>query len=227
MKFFAKATGKKRGEMYLYDSIGQSWDGGITDKSFEKGLRELGAVDELDIYVNSPGGNVFHGVAIYNQLKRHGASRKTVHIDGIAASIASVIIMAGTEIKIATNGMVMIHDPFGLCMGSANEMRKSADALDKVRSVLLDTYVARTGGKSAQISEWMTEETWMNADEAVARGFATSKTADAAIKAEFPMLANFAKLPDNLKRDATSVSAKLASMNMRTLRMRSASAAAA
>src|SRR5690606_5757755 len=104
---------------------------------------------------------------------------------------------------------------------------KVADSLDKVRSVLLDTYVARTGGKEAEISGWMDEETWMTADEAVTRGFATSKTTEAAIKAEFPMLANFAKLPENLKREATSVDAKLASMNMRVQRMRSASAAKA
>jgi ATP-dependent Clp protease protease subunit len=227
MKFFAKATGPKKGAVYLYDAIGQTWEGGITDKSFERTLRDLGAVAELDVYVNSPGGNVFHGVAIYNQLKRHPAARKTMHIDGIAASIASIIIMAGTDIEIASNGMVMIHNPFGMCFGGAEDMRKVAESLDKVRSVLLDTYVARTGGKSAEISDWMDEETWMTADEAIKRGFATSKTTEAAIKAEFPMLTNFAKLPENLKRDATSVDAKLASMNMRTLRMRNASVAKA
>src|SRR5690606_11191887 len=104
------------------------------------------------------------------------------------------------------------------------EMRKNAEALDKIRSVLLDTYVDRTSSKVADLDKWMAEETWMDADEALARGFATEKTATKAMKAEFPMLANFAKLPENLRLDATSVDAKLASMNMRALKMRSASA---
>lgn len=214
MKFFAKANGK-RGEIYIYEAIGEGWFGGITAKSFSESMKELGAVAALDIYINSPGGSVFDGIAIYNQIKRHGASEKVVHIDGIAASIASVIAMAGTEIRIADNGMFMIHDPWGVTVGTADEMRKQADALDKIRGTLLDTYVAKTGGDAKQISDWMTAETWMTADESVERGFATKKTEEKAVKAEFAMLEKFAKVPDTLRRQAASMDAKFARMNMR------------
>lgn len=218
MKFFAKTNGK-RGELYIYESIGEGWFGGITAKAFNDSLKELGTVTALDIYINSPGGSVFDGIAIYNQIARHPAKEKVVHIDGIAASIASIIAMAGTEVRIADNGMFMIHDPWGMSTGTAGDMRKQADALDKIRDVLLDTYVARTGGKRDQISDWMSAETWMTADEAMSRGFANSKVDKPAMKAEFALMQNFAKVPENLKRQAVSVDAKMASMQMRVSKM--------
>lgn len=228
MNFFAKSNGKAGGEVYIYEQIGEGWFGGITASAFSKTMQPISAVAELDIYLNSPGGNVFDGIAIYNQILRHPASRKTVHVDGIAASIASVIAMAGTEVKIASNGMFMIHNPYGMCMGGATEMRAAADALDKVRDTILGTYVTRTKGDAKKIGDWMNGETWMNADESIERGFATSKTEEKAIKAEFPFLAKFAKLPENLKLDRDSdLAAQLASMSMRTLKIRSASAAKA
>lgn len=214
MKFFAKAAGK-RGEIYIYEAIGEGWFGGITAKSFNESMREIGNVSALDIYINSPGGSVFDGIAIYNQIKRHAAAEKIVHVDGIAASIASIIAMAGTEIRIAENGMFMIHDPWGLSIGTAEEMRKQAEALDKIRDTLLDTYVAKTGGDRKQISDWMSAETWMNADESVARGFASKKTEEKAVKAEFPMLEKFAKVPDHLKRQAANDDVRFARMQMR------------
>lgn len=219
MKFFAKTNGK-RGEVYIYDAIGAAWDGsGITAKSFQESLRDMGAVNGLDIYVNSPGGSVFEGLAIYNQIQRHPAAEKIVHIDGIAASIASIISMAGTEIRIAENAMFMIHDPWGMAVGSAGEMRKQAEALDKIRDVLLDTYVAKTGGKRETISQWMSDETWMTAQEAIDRKFATTKTKEKKVKAEFPMLQNFSKVPEGLKRQATSIDAKMARMQMRVAQL--------
>ncbi len=228
LNFHAKATGKTKGEVYIYEQIGEGWFGGITAKAFMEMMKPIASVAELDIYINSPGGNVFDGIAIGNQIARHSATRKTVHIDGIAASIASVIAMAGTEIKIAANGMFMIHNPYAMCMGGSEEMRKAADSLDKVRDTLLNTYVARTKGKATEISKWMDDETWMNADESVSRGFADSKTEEKAVKAEFPMLEKFAKLPDSLKLSAEDdLSVRMASMNMRAARVRSASVAKA
>lgn len=222
---FAKFTGKAKGEVYIYEQIGEGWFGGITAKSFMEMMKPIASVAELDIYINSPGGNVFDGIAIGNQITRHPASRKTVHIDGIAASIASVIAMSGSEIKIASNGMFMIHNPYAMCMGGADDMRKAADSLDKVRDQLLGTYVARTKGDSKKISKWMDDETWMTADEAVERGFADSKVEEKAVKAEFPMLEKFAKLPESLKLSADQdMAARQASMNMRAMRVRGASA---
>lgn len=214
IQFFAKTAGK-RGEIYVYDAIGKSFfDDGVSAKSFADSLKALGNVSALDLYINSPGGSVFEGLAIYNQIKRF-AGEKIVHIDGIAASIASVIAMAGDEVRIAANGTIMIHDPWGMAMGTAEEMRKTAASLDKTRDVLLENYVARTGGKREEISAWMAAETWMNADEAIERGFATSKTEEKQFSAAFPMLDKFNKVPDRLRKQATSVDTRLAAMSMR------------
>ncbi|MGV1017424.1 MAG: head maturation protease, ClpP-related [Fluviibacter phosphoraccumulans] len=214
--FFAKAKGK-RGEIYVYDPIGQSWDGnGITANSFRDTLKELGNVDALDIYINSPGGSVFEGLAIFNQIVRHGASEKIVHVDGIAASIASIIAMSGTEIRMAENAMMMIHNPWGMAIGGAADMRKQADALDKIRDTLLTTYVSRTKGKSKEIGDWMDEETWMTAKESYDRGFADKITDSKTVKAEFAMLKNFAKVPDQFKSSTeANMSAKMMKMQMR------------
>lgn len=211
--FFAKAKGK-RADIYIYEAIGEGWYGGITAKSFSDTLREVGKVDALDIYINSPGGSVFDGVAIYNQVKRF-AGEKIVHVDGVAASIASVIAMAGDEIHIAENGMLMIHDPWGMSVGTADEMRKYAESLDKVRDVLLDTYVARTGQDRKKIAQWMSDETWMNAAEAVERGFATSQTEGKTVEASFPMLAKFKNTPQPLRRSGLEARSLIARMGTR------------
>lgn len=225
MTFFAKANGK-RGEIYIYEEIGAGWYGGITAKSFSETLKDLGKVNALDIYINSPGGSVFDGIAIYNQIRRFDGER-VVHIDGIAASIASVIAMAGDKINIAANGMMMIHDPWSVAFGTADEMRKMADSLDKVRDTILDTYVATTKGDRTEISDLMSAETWLSADEAVEKAFATNKTDESNIKAEFAMLAKFQNTPKPLRQSSTASSSLLARMDKRTMQLRRVSPAAA
>lgn len=216
MNFFAKTKGK-RGEIYLYEPIGEGWFGGITAKAFADTMKELGKVDALDIYINSPGGSVFDGIAIYSQIRRFDGE-KVVCIDGIAASIASVIAMAGDEIRIADNGMLMIHDAWGMAIGTADEMRKTADSLDKVNDTILDTYVARTGGKRDEIAAWMDAETWMNADEAVERGFASKKTEEKKLEAStFALLAKFKNTPESLRRSGLTHRAMLAAVQARTI----------
>lgn len=177
-----KALDKGVGEIFLYDEIGDPWDG-TTAKGFAEDLKGLGDLRVLNVFINSPGGFVFDGVAIYNQLKRHKA-RKVVQIDGIAASIASVIAMAGDEIAIAANGMMMIHDPWAFAMGTATEMRKMADSLDKVRDSILGTYVRRTGADEERIVAMMAEETWFDAEDALELGFADKITDEVAIAAK-------------------------------------------
>lgn len=216
--FFAKANGK-RGEIYIYEAIGEGWYGGITAKSFSETMKELGDVNALDIYINSPGGSVFDGIAIFNQIRRFNGER-IVHIDGIAASIASVIAMAGDEIRIAGNGMMMIHDPWGMAIGTADEMRKMADSLDKVRGTILETYAAKTGMDRDKISELMTAETWLSADEAIEQGFATAKTDEKTLKAEFPMLDKFKNTPEPMKRQANSAHSMIARVNVRAEMLR-------
>lgn len=219
--FFAKKAGK-RGEIYIYEDIGEGWFGGITAKAFSDSIKDLGDVSALDIYINSPGGSVFDGIAIYNQIKRF-SGEKIVHVDGIAASIASVIAMAGDEVRIAANGMIMIHDPWGMSVGTAGEMRKYADSLDKVRETLLSTYVAKTGRAEKEISDWMAAETWMNAEESVKFGFATKTTEEKAIKAEFTMLSKFQNVPEQLKKQSVTSNALIARMEMRSKQLLGAS----
>lgn len=204
-----KAAGRGVGEVYLYDVIGDSWDG-TTAKSFAEDLKGLGEINQLNVYINSDGGSVFDGVAIYNQLKRHRA-RKSVQIDGIAASIASVIAMAGDEIAIAENGMMMIHDPWALTIGTAAEMRKMADSLDKVRDSILGTYVRRTGQDQERLAAMMAEETWFDAGDALELGFADKVTAEVAMAAKLAGkdLSRYRNVPAELAKAAKAEAATI------------------
>lgn len=175
------------GEIFLYDEIGGGFfNEGITAKTFADDLKALGDLATLNIFINSPGGSVFEGVTIFNILDRHRA-RKVVSIDGLAASIASVIAMVGDERSIAANALIMIHDPWSSAIGNAEDMRKTAATLDKIRTTLLDTYVARTTTPEDEISAMMTEETWLNADEALAGGFVDTIGAEIEIAAKFDL----------------------------------------
>lgn len=219
--FFAKAN-NKRGAIYLYEEIGDGWFGGITAQSFADSLKSLGNIDALDIYINSPGGAVFDGIAIFNQIKRFGGEKKA-HIDGIAASIASIIPLACDQVNIAPNGMYMIHDPWTMAIGTSADLRKAADSMDKVRDILLDTYVAKTKGDRKKIDEQMADETWMTAEEAVSQGFCDRMTEDEAVKAKdmtFTMLAKFRKAPQNLRQQSHSVAAMLAKVDKAVLQLR-------
>lgn len=190
------------GEVYLYDVIGDSWEG-TTGKQFAQDLKAIGDVAVLNVYINSPGGSVFDGVAIHNVLRRHKA-RKIVQIDGIAASIASVIAMAGDEINIAENGMMMIHDPWAIAMGTAAEFRKMADSLDKVRDAILTSYVDRSTSTEDQLSAWMAEETWFTAEEAVEAGLADAVSGAVTMAAFAGVdLTPFKHVPDGLAEAVT------------------------
>jgi ATP-dependent Clp protease, protease subunit len=224
--FFAKKKANA-GEIYIYQEIGEGWYGGVSANSFADALKEVGNVDDLDIYINSPGGSVFEGVAIYNQLARFKA-KKVVHIDALAASIASVIAMAGDEIRIASNAMIMIHRPWGVCVGTAEDMRRNAETMDQVHDTILDTYVARTKGDRSKIDDWMKEETWMRAQEAVDRGFADSIETGGNVAAQdsaggparssnviaFPLLAKFKNTPRDLVEQARDSKVLVARMAM-------------
>lgn len=160
-------------EILIYDVIGEDfWSGGgVTAKGFAETLKALGKVQTINLKINSPGGDVFDGVAIYNNLVQHPA-KVNVFIDGLAASIASVIAMAGDNITIAENGMMMIHNPWTFAMGDANDLRQSADVLDKIKATMLTTYSKRAGVTEAEASAIMDAETWYTGQEAVDAGFA-------------------------------------------------------
>lgn len=160
-------------EILLYEDIG-GWFG-VTSDAFVKEVKSLGKVSEINLRINSNGGNVFDGLAIHNYLKSHEA-RVTVDVDGLAASIASIIAMAGDEIRMADNAWMMIHDPWIVTGGTADELRQTADTMDGVRETLLDTYVRRSNGDREAISDMMKAETWLNAESAREFGLADSVT---------------------------------------------------
>jgi len=172
----------KKAEIFIYEDIGEGWLGGLSAKRFNDELNAIGKMDTINVRINSDGGSVFDGNAIYNSLRKNQA-RIEIDIDGIAASIASIIAMAGDEIRIADNGFMMIHDPWILTGGSANDLREQADLLDKVRDTLVDTYVRRTGITDNIVSELMAAETWMNATEAKELGFVDTVTGELAMAA--------------------------------------------
>ena len=171
-----------RAEILIYEDIGDGWLGGISAKSFVEQLNGLNDITEIDVRINSDGGSVFDGVAIYNALVRHPAN-VTVHIDGLAASIASVIAMAGDVVNIARGAWLMIHDPWTVAGGTADDLRSQADLLDKIRAQLLDTYVIKTGMDSDKVSALMSAETWIPSDEALSMGFVDNISEDLAIAA--------------------------------------------
>lgn len=197
-----KARGS-RGEIWLYDQIGASfWGDGITAKAFQKELAALGKVTTINLRINSPGGDVFDGFAIYNLLKQHPASVE-VDVDGVAASIASIIAMSADagKLRMAKNALMMIHNPQGGAYGDETEMQRVAALLKTVKGNLIDTYVDRTACKASDAEAWMNEETWFTADAAMQCGFADAITAETAVTACFDVNC-FRNAPESLKRRA-------------------------
>lgn len=161
-------------KIQIYDDIGK---GGwffdeISAQSIIDQIEGL-SVSQIDVHINSGGGDVFEGVAIYNYLKNHSA-KVIVHVDGLAASIASIIAMAGDKIIMGEGAFMMIHDPLTGVIGNAEQMRKTADILDNVGGSMAGVYATKTGNSVEKIRELMLAETWLNAKEAVDLGFATS-----------------------------------------------------
>lgn len=199
--FTAKAGNRGVAEIAIYDEIG-AW--GIRAKDFREALLALGPVSEIMVSINSPGGSVFDGNAIHNMLKRHKA-RVVVTVDGIAASIASVIAMAGDEIVMPENAMMMIHDPSSFVGGNSRDLRKEAEALDKIKPSLIASYRAKSGLDDDEIAELMAKETWLTAEDALAFGFADTIGDAVEITAKFD-LSKFRNAPDGLGH--SSIAAK-------------------
>ncbi|MCC5975892.1 MAG: Clp protease ClpP [Rubellimicrobium sp.] len=186
----ARGTGA---EVLIYDEIGAH---GVSAKGF---LAELGALPDnaaIDLRLNSPGGSVFDAVAIFNALTRHEGP-VTVWIDGIAASAASYIAMAGDEIVMPENAFLMIHDPAGLVMGTAAEMREMAATLDKIAASMIRGYAARSGRSEAEIAALMAAETWFDAKDALEAGLATRMAEPVRIAASFD-IGRFRNAPPGL-----------------------------
>ncbi len=195
--FQMKATSETSADIYIYDEIGM-W--GISAKRFTEDLISLGNINHINLHIHSPGGEVFEGIAIYNQLKNHNANI-TVYIDGLAASMASVIAMVGDEVKMPKNAMMMIHKPWGVSWGDANDMRDYADLLDKVENVLIPAYMEKTGKTKEEIEAMLGEETWLTAEECVEHGFANTviEPVKAMASLSSKRIEEFKSMPNSLK----------------------------
>lgn len=171
--------------IYLYDVIASSdaeaaWWGGVSPRAFAKALDEVASASVVHLRVNSPGGDAFGGRAIYQMLVERGLN-VIAHVDGYAASAASLIIMAATRIDIAPGAMIMIHNAWAGTVGNAADLRAMAELLDKVDQAQSATYAARSGMAEDAIRAMMAAETWMTAEQAVEFGFADAlATPDAA-----------------------------------------------
>lgn len=208
---------KTEAEIHIYEDIGGGWFGGVTASQVKDDLKKLGdKITQLDVRINSPGGSVFEGVTIYNLLKSHDAN-VTTYIDGLAASIASIVAMAGDKIIMAENSLMMIHKPHGIVVGTSDDYRKGADVLDTVEDTLINTYSNRTSTVSELIKDMMKEETWMTAEEALELGFADEISEDmkiAAYSVPSRYFEQYHKIPEGLqKSSAKQHSERLAHMN--------------
>jgi ATP-dependent Clp endopeptidase proteolytic subunit ClpP len=165
-------------EVSIHDEIG-SW--GVTAKEFIAELRAIAVQKPINLSLHSPGGEVFDGLAIYHALKARG--NVNVRIEGLAASMASVIAMAGTRISMPRNAYLMIHNPSGFAMGESSDMRQLADLLDKLKGSLIAAYRDRTKKSDEDLTAMMDAETWLTGEEAVAQGFADEVTDAVALSA--------------------------------------------
>ncbi len=173
---------------------------GITAQQFARDLKSFGDLSLINLHIHSPGGDVFEGTAIYNLLVSHPA-KVNVFIDGLAASMASVIAMSGDTIYMPENAMMMVHKPWGIQGGDADDMRRYAELLDKVEDTLVMSYVRKTGKTSDEIKSLLKEETWMTGREAVEAGFADQLTEPLAAAAQLTSnrMQEFTHMPEALK----------------------------
>lgn len=170
-----QASKSSEANMYIDGEIvtDEWYDSDTSAAGFRDALKDLGDVKMINLHINSPGGSVFEGIAITNMLKQHSA-RVNVYVDGVAASIASVIAMSGDAIFMPANSMLMIHNPWAMAVGNANELRKQADDLDQIAKASIATYLAKAGDKldEGTLKELLDNETWLTAQEAVDYGLA-------------------------------------------------------
>lgn len=206
-------------ELYLYDSIVDSeleaefW-GGVTPKSFIQALKDIDA-DTIHIRVNSPGGSVFAARAMEQALREHKA-RIVAHVDGVAASAASFLVMAADEIVMAPGAMMMIHKAWTVAMGNADDLVNTADLLDKIDGTLAATYAARSGESVEKITEMMAAESWFTAQEAVDFGLADSVAENVKAQQKWNLSA-YSKAPAQPEPKPANVAALLRRLDVATI----------
>lgn len=181
--------------LYVYDVIGAGFfEEGVTAKSVRDELAKMDKTKPVVARVNSPGGDVFEGVAIRAQLEQWPAGVEII-VDGLAASAASYIATAGDKVSMAEGAMLMVHDPWTFAMGNAAEMQRAAMTLDKIADSMVGAYVKKSGKTTDEVRDTMRAETWMTADEAIAYGLADEKTEDSAMAWAIPKAFGFKHPP--------------------------------
>jgi ATP-dependent protease ClpP protease subunit len=190
-------------EILIYDVIGQDmWGEGVSAKAFAEDISKLKDIKNINVRINSPGGSVFDGTAIYNSLVNHPATIN-VSIDGMALSAASFIAMAGDHVTMAENAMMMIHDPWSMVVGTADEMRKEAEMMDKAKQNIIVTYQNKVELSDTALADMMAEETWMTGPEAKDFGFVDEVTAPMKMAASYDrrILNNYHHVPAELMNE--------------------------
>ena len=199
IKALTNAQGSAVAEIRIYDEIG-FW--GTDAKTFVSQLDKAAAsAAEVVVAINSPGGDVFDAFAIYNALRRY-AGRVTARIDGVAASAASLVAMAGDRIVMPENAMLMIHNPWTVALGTASDLRATADSMDKARDGILAAYRNKSGKTDEELTAMLDAETWMTAAEAKEAGFADEIEAPvklAATARAADLLARFQSAPSSVQ----------------------------
>ncbi len=178
---FSAEVSEDQASIYLYDAIvSDDFFGGVSAESFVKELNAIKA-PVINLRINSPGGDVFAARAIETAIRQHG-SQIHVHIDGLAASAASYIAIAGDKVSISEGGFLMIHKAWTVAFGNSYDLVETATLLEKIDNSLVKTYADRTGKDVGEISDWMDNETWFSAQEALDNGFVDE--IDSSVKAK-------------------------------------------
>jgi ATP-dependent Clp endopeptidase proteolytic subunit ClpP len=192
-------------EILIYSQVGKDWysDDGVSAKEFDAALKDIPAHKAILVRINSPGGNVWDGLAIYNMLKARG-EKVTCRVDGLAASIASVIACAGAKCEMPANALMMIHDPSTVVAGTAEDMRKTADVLEQHAGIIANVYAEKCGKSAEKMRELMRAETWMTGDEAHDMGLCSDVTDEVALAASVQKfdLSAFKRVPEALTKVA-------------------------
>jgi len=198
-------------DLYIYGEIVDNsewkWDeSDVMPNDVKDALEKVDGLETLNIYINSPGGSIFSGLAIYNMLKRN-TSKKIVHIDGVAASMASVIALVGDEIYMPSNAFMMIHKPLTGLWGNADDLRKVADSLDTIQGGLMKSYEEnlRDGVDIKEVEEMVNRETWLDA-EAATKYFNIELTEPQQIVASAKhLLGEYKNVPKSLLKEVPKV----------------------
>ena len=201
LSYQPRASAMEPATIQIFDQIGEDWFGGsgVSAKAFSQTLQDIGQ-GPLVVEINSPGGNVWDGLSIYNMLRGRQAP-VTTRVVGIAASIASIIALAGDTVEMAEASLFMIHDPSGMVAGTSEDMRKMADALDQHAEVLAGIYAKATGKPVTQIRAAMKAETWFTAQEAIRFGLAHRATEQLAMAACWHPRAVTKTAPETVKNN--------------------------